>query len=237
MRYTSHAEPAGGNPERIGILLVNSGTPRRRHRAAVRAFLARFLADPRVVELPRAAVAAGAVGRDPAVSAAARRAQVPADMDRHRLAAARAVRAAAAGAHRRAGPAHARAAVGRGRHALQPAGRARRRSSGCAPAARSASWCCRCSRSTARPPAGPPSTRSAASCAAGARCRTCSFVADYHDHPGYIEALRASVAAHWESRGRTAHLLMSFHGIPEDYVRRGDPYLRQCQKHRAPAGR
>ena len=40
--------------ERIGILLVNSGTPAAPEPAAVRAFLARFLADPRVVELPRA---------------------------------------------------------------------------------------------------------------------------------------------------------------------------------------
>src|SRR5207253_674286 len=38
----------------IGILLVNSGTPQAAQAGAVRAFLARFLADPRVVELPRA---------------------------------------------------------------------------------------------------------------------------------------------------------------------------------------
>ena len=55
------------------------------------------------------------------------------------------------------------------------------------------------------------------------------FVAGYHDHPGYIEALRASVAEHWQAHGRTAHLLMSFHGIPERNVRAGDPYLSQCQ--------
>ncbi len=54
MRYTSHAGTADGNPERIGILLVNSGTPVAATATAVRAFLARFLADPRVVELPRA---------------------------------------------------------------------------------------------------------------------------------------------------------------------------------------
>src|ERR1700739_1868937 len=40
--------------ERIGILLVNSGTPTAPEPRAVRAFLARFLADPRVVQLPRA---------------------------------------------------------------------------------------------------------------------------------------------------------------------------------------
>jgi len=56
------------------------------------------------------------------------------------------------------------------------------------------------------------------------------YVAEYHDHPGYIEALRASVVAHWEKDGRNEHLLMSFHGIPEIYFRRGDPYFCKCQK-------
>lgn len=56
------------------------------------------------------------------------------------------------------------------------------------------------------------------------------FIAEYHDHPGYIEALRASVERHWQAHGRTAHLLISFHGIPEAYFRRGDPYFCKCQK-------
>ena len=45
---------SGLSTERIGILLVNSGTPEAPEPAAVRAFLARFLADRRVVDLPRA---------------------------------------------------------------------------------------------------------------------------------------------------------------------------------------
>src|SRR5262249_48799687 len=36
------------------------------------------------------------------------------------------------------------------------------------------------------------------------------FIADYHDHPSYIEALRASVSEHWQAHGRTSHLLISF---------------------------
>src|SRR5580700_7315426 len=54
MRYTSPTDPPRDGAERIGILLVNSGTPRAPTARAVRAFLAPFLADPRVVELPRA---------------------------------------------------------------------------------------------------------------------------------------------------------------------------------------
>src|SRR5271154_648596 len=55
MRYlTLSPDPGSTGAERIGILLVNSGTPEAPEPRAVRAFLARFLSDPRVVELPRA---------------------------------------------------------------------------------------------------------------------------------------------------------------------------------------
>lgn len=54
------------------------------------------------------------------------------------------------------------------------------------------------------------------------------YVADFHDHPDYIEALRASIAAHWAANGRSGHLLLSWHGIPSAYCDKGDPYLRRC---------
>jgi ferrochelatase len=56
------------------------------------------------------------------------------------------------------------------------------------------------------------------------------YVNEYADHPAYIEALRDSIAQHWEQHGRTRHLLLSFHGIPAAYFRRGDPYYCKCQK-------
>ncbi len=56
------------------------------------------------------------------------------------------------------------------------------------------------------------------------------FVAEYHDQPEYIDALRASVLEHWQAHGRTRHLLISFHGIPERNFHRGDPYFCKCQK-------
>ena len=56
------------------------------------------------------------------------------------------------------------------------------------------------------------------------------FISEYHDQPQYIEALRESVAQHWRAHGRTSHLLMSFHGIPERYFHQGDPYFCKCQK-------
>lgn len=53
-------------------------------------------------------------------------------------------------------------------------------------------------------------------------------VGDYHDHPAYIDALAGSVQAHWSRHGRADHLLMSFHGIPQHCVDAGDPYQAQC---------
>ncbi|MGB1561266.1 MAG: ferrochelatase [Sinimarinibacterium flocculans] len=52
----------------------------------------------------------------------------------------------------------------------------------------------------------------------------------YHDDDGYIEALVASVRAHWDAQGRGEHLLMSFHSIPLRYFEAGDPYYCLCQK-------
>jgi ferrochelatase len=56
------------------------------------------------------------------------------------------------------------------------------------------------------------------------------FVSSYHDEPAYIEALAASVTDHRRQFGTARHLLMSFHGIPEFFVTRGDPYRRQCER-------
>ncbi|MGE0582190.1 MAG: ferrochelatase [Steroidobacteraceae bacterium] len=54
------------------------------------------------------------------------------------------------------------------------------------------------------------------------------YVTDYHDDPDHIEALRASIAAHWAAHGRTGHLLLSWHGVPSAYCEKGDPYHYRC---------
>jgi protoporphyrin/coproporphyrin ferrochelatase len=55
------------------------------------------------------------------------------------------------------------------------------------------------------------------------------FINDYHDDPGYIALLAARIAAHWKSVGERSHLLLSYHGIPASYVQRGDPYQAQAE--------
>jgi len=48
------------------------------------------------------------------------------------------------------------------------------------------------------------------------------FVEQFHDHPAYIAALAALV------KERPDVLVMSFHGLPQRAVERGDPYRDQC---------
>jgi len=55
------------------------------------------------------------------------------------------------------------------------------------------------------------------------------FVNDYHDQPAYIAALADSVHAFQAEHGQPERLLMSFHGIPQDYADKGDPYPCQCE--------
>jgi ferrochelatase len=56
------------------------------------------------------------------------------------------------------------------------------------------------------------------------------WINDYHDHPAYIRALAASIREHWAANGRSGHLVMSFHGVPRRYLLAGDPYHCACQK-------
>jgi ferrochelatase len=56
------------------------------------------------------------------------------------------------------------------------------------------------------------------------------FIDSYYQHPAYIEAVANSVRAHWQKSTHRNHLVISFHGLPQVNVDRGDPYYDQCQK-------
>jgi ferrochelatase len=55
------------------------------------------------------------------------------------------------------------------------------------------------------------------------------FLSDYHKHPKYIHALTKSVEKYNKNLIAGAHLLFSFHGIPMSQNDAGDPYESQCQ--------
>jgi len=55
------------------------------------------------------------------------------------------------------------------------------------------------------------------------------MVESFHDHPAYIAALAALVQRHWAAHGKANKLVMSFHGLPKRAIDQGDPYQAQCQ--------
>ena len=56
------------------------------------------------------------------------------------------------------------------------------------------------------------------------------MVSDFHDDAGYTGALARSVREIWQSSGPSQKLLVSYHGLPKRYVDEGDPYLEQCRR-------
>lgn len=56
------------------------------------------------------------------------------------------------------------------------------------------------------------------------------FINRYHDDAGYIKALATSIQRYWKTHGRPTQLVMSFHGVPERTLHLGDPYHCECFK-------
>jgi ferrochelatase len=56
------------------------------------------------------------------------------------------------------------------------------------------------------------------------------FITHYHDYEPYIDALAGKIEAHWARQGRSDKLLFSYHGTPVSYLHRGDPYHCECHK-------
>jgi protoporphyrin/coproporphyrin ferrochelatase len=55
------------------------------------------------------------------------------------------------------------------------------------------------------------------------------FVNDYFADGAYLDALASRIAEHWERAGERTHLVFSYHGVPASYVSDGDPYQAQAE--------
>ena len=213
----------------LGVLTVNTGTPAAPNARAVRRFLARFLADPRVVELPRllwlpllrgvilplraprSARNYRRVWMDDGSPLAvySRRLHGALEME---LEAQRPGAVALESAFLYSEP-QLRAALQR----LRAAGASRIVVLPLFP---------QCSGTTT----GAVYDQVGAELGEWRALPDVRLIGDYHDHPDYIAALANSVREHWQQHGRTAQLLMSFHGIPQRCVQRGDPYEQHCRQ-------
>lgn len=228
-RYQNEPEFRHDGPRRLGILITNLGTPDAAESGAVRRYLAEFLSDPRVVEIPRVlwwVILHGIILRvRPRRSAAAYR-KVWGEDGSPLLTIAESQRAGLEEALARRVPGdHVVALAMRYGNPSIPAVLETLRVQGV--------------RRLLVLPMYPQysATTTASTFDAIARVfmrrrwipelRTINH---YHDEPGYIDALAESVRAHWEQNGRGERLLFSFHGIPKRYLLNGDPYHCQCQK-------
>ena len=232
---TPHDHSASGC---IGVLVTNLGTPDAPTPSAVRRYLAEFLADPRVIELPRwlwRPILHGVVLRIRPRRSARAYASIWSPQGSPLLVNSRAIADAL-----------------RARWADAPATpRAGRRPPGRVAVALGMRY-------------GTPSIPEALDtlCEAGAvrivvlplypqysgatggatfdavakalskwrRVPALRFVDHYHDDPGYIDALAASIETAWSEGGRPDRLLFSFHGLPRRCLEAGDPYHCECRK-------
>lgn len=55
------------------------------------------------------------------------------------------------------------------------------------------------------------------------------FIRDYAEHPAYIDALKQSVERSFKKQGQPDRLIVSFHGIPKRYAKLGDDYPKRCE--------
>jgi ferrochelatase len=228
-RYAPEPAPNHGATRRTAVLLVNLGTPEAPTRAAVRRYLGQFLWDPRVVEIPRPVwwliLNLFVLNLRPAKSAA-KYAKIwlpegsPLKVHTERqsallqgwLGASGQPDVAVAWAMRYGQPSIAEAldrlkAAGAERVLVVPAYPQYAASSTASVMDDVADWIKR----TRNP-------------------LEIRFVKHFHDEPGYIASVTATVKEYWAANGRPDKLLMSFHGLPRRSLDLGDPYYCECQK-------
>ena len=217
-----------GQPARAAVLLVNLGTPDAPTPGALRRYLAEFLSDPRVVEIPRLVwwpILHGIILRTRPRRSAAKYATVwMPEGSPLAVWTARQAEGLAAQLQSRGHDLVVEHAMRYGRPAIAAVIDGLR-----------AQGVDRVLVLPLYPQYAAATTASifdkVGEWAAGARrVPALRLLADYHDDPGYIAALAARVQAHWQQHGRGERLVLSFHGVPHRSLLLGDPYHCQCQK-------
>jgi ferrochelatase len=213
-------------PDRVGVLLINLGTPDAPDAAAVRRYLAEFLSDPRVIEIPGIAwkpILHGIILRTRPRKSAHAYSQVwtnegspLAVFTRRQAEALRASlghRVTVEFAMRYGNPGIAGAIE-------------RMATAGCTRILAAPLYPQYCAATTA--------TANDAVFGALARMRVqpaLRTLPPYYDDPLYIEALRANLSRQLSAlKFEPERLLLSFHGMPQRTLELGDPYHCHCRK-------
>lgn len=225
-RYAPEPPYTHGSTPRTAVLLVNLGTPDAPTTGAVRRFLAEFLWDPRVVEIPRPLwwIILNGVVLNFRPSASARK-YANIWTERGSPLKVHSGDVAAALEQRLADPAIVvRAAMRYGSPSI-PDMLDRLKSEGAT----------RILVIPMYPQYAASTTGSVADALAtwSSRIRNLPdlrMLRGFADHPEYIHALAAGIRDHWAGHGEPDRLVMSFHGLPRYTLDRGDPYHCECHK-------
>jgi ferrochelatase len=228
-RYAPEPPYSHGTRPRIGVLLVNLGTPEAPTVPAVRAYLRQFLSDPRVVEIPRFIwwpILHGFILTTRPRASAQRYAQIwMSEGSPLRVHTERQVTRLRGHLEERA------------RHLPLIVDYAMRYGAPSIPDKLRELKAQHCSRMLLVPlyPQYSASTTATALDVAYGCLRemrdqpAVRTVRSFHDHPGYIAALARSARDYWARNRRPDVLLMSFHGVPRATLDKGDPYHCECQ--------
>ena len=227
--FESSPEYEHGLPESLGILLVNTGTPDAPTPDAVRRYLKQFLADPRVVELPRwiwwFVLHAYILRVRPDQSAVAYR-KIWTDQGSplllHSMDVTGSVQEKLSA--RLSGATHVKLAMSYGNPSIESALESMYRQ-----------YVRRLLVLPLYPQYSGTTTASVFDRVTTALYRRrwvpeLHFINHYHDSAGYISAIVASIRDFWDLHGRGERLLFSFHGLPRRLLDKGDPYHCECQK-------
>lgn len=225
--YIGHPEFEHASPGNLGVLMVNLGTPRALTRAAVRQFLAEFLWDPRVIETPRwlwwPLLQGILLIRPPRSLHAYQQIWTPegSPLLHHCQQLAERVsqqlkQQLSAPVCVEVGMTYGTPSISSALDKLRSAGMRRLLVLPLFPQYSATST-------------GSVFDRVTASLQRWRWVPELRFITHYHDHPGYIAAISETIEQHWANQPRH-HLLFSFHGLPQSYMRAGDPYYCQCLK-------
>ena len=211
---------------RVGVLLINLGTPDAPEAAAVRRYLAEFLSDPRVIEIPRLAwkpILHGIILRVRPKKSAHAYAQVWTNDGSPLASITR--RQQAALQQRFADGAIVEYAMRYGRPGIAATVQ-RLVEAGCDRILAAPLYPQYCAATTA--------TAQDALYAALAQMRlqpSLRTLPPYYDDPLYIDALKLSIERQLDALDFTPdRLLLSFHGMPQRTLELGDPYHCHCRK-------
>lgn len=226
MKYLGDADYQHGSPSRLGVLLVNLGTPDSTEVPDVRRYLKQFLSDPRVVEVPRALwwlILNGVILRLRPKKTAEAYKSVWTDegsplmtISKNQTKALEQKLANVSGARVVLGMRYGNPSVASAIAELREA-KVRR---------------------LVVLPMYPQYSGSTVASVFDEVTRELSklrwlpevrFINQYFGEDSYITALAESVKAHQSQHGKPQKLVMSYHGIPERYRNSGDPYFCQCQ--------